>query len=207
MQICPRCQEENPDKFRLCGFCGAPLAPPRTEVRKTVSVIFCDLKDSTSLSDRFDPESVRSILNRYFREMKSVIERHGGSVQKFIGDAIVAVFGLPKLHEDDALRAVRAAWEMRQALMRLNDELEPTWGFRIANRTGVYTGEVVSGEITADQHLVTGDTMNVAARLEQAAPTSEILIGEQTYQLVRGAVDVEAVDPMRLKGKPEPVPA
>src|SRR6266536_2257162 len=130
MQICPTCGEENPDRFRLCGICGTPLtqATPAHEVRKTVSIVFSDLKDSTNLGERLDTESLREVLNVYFIEMKAVLERHGGTVEKFIGDAIMAVFGLPKLHEDDALRAVRADAEMKTKLVEVNDRLEARWG-------------------------------------------------------------------------------
>jgi len=209
MRRCARCGEENPDRFRLCGSCGAQLAPlvAPAEVRKTVTIIFCDLKGSTSLGERLDSEALREVLARYFEIMKTILERHGGTVEKYIGDAIMAVFGLPRLHEDDALRAVRAAAEMRTALGVLNDELERRWGVRLANRTGVNTGEVVAGDVTLGQRLVTGDVVNVAARLEQAAPERDVLIGDTTYRLVREVVDAEAVEPLTLKGKSEPVPA
>jgi class 3 adenylate cyclase/tetratricopeptide (TPR) repeat protein len=177
------------------------------EVRKTVTVVFCDLKGSTSLGERIDTESLRGILTRYFTEMRRVLERHGGTVEKFIGDAVMAVFGLPRVHEDDALRAVRAAMEMRVALLELNSELEQRWGVRLINRIGVNTGEVVSGDVTAGQRLVTGDTVNVAARLEQAAPEMHVLIGDPTYRLVRDAVEVEPLEPLELKGKADPVAA
>ena len=209
MQICPKCGEENPDRFPLCGFCGTKLAPEivAEEVRKTVSVIFTDLKGSTALGERLDPESLREVLSRYFNAMRTVLERHGASIEKYIGDAIVAVFGLPRVREDDALRAVRAALEMQDALSRLNLELEGHWHVRLENRTGVNTGEVVAGEVHAGQHLVTGDVMNTAARLEQNAPTDQILISESTLRLVRDAVDVEEVEPLELKGKAERTPA
>ena len=140
-------------------------------------------------------------MNRYFEVMRAELEDHGGTIEKFIGDAIMAVFGLPTLHEDDALRAVRAAAGMQTALLRLNDELDRSWGIRLANRTGVYTGEVVAGDPAGGQRLVTGDPVNTAARLEQAAPVNEILIGELTYRLVREVVEVEQVAPLELKGK------
>jgi predicted ATPase/class 3 adenylate cyclase len=205
VQRCPHCGEENPDRFRLCGFCGAVLSEKHepVETRKTVTIVFCDLVGSTSLGERLDTESLREVLSHYFREMKQVLERHGGVVEKYIGDAIMAVFGLPRVHEDDALRAVRAASEMRQALAKVNDELERRWGVRLANRTGVNTGEVISGDVTIGQRLVTGDAVNVAARLEQAAPELEILIGETTYRLVRDAVKVQRAEPLPLKGKAE----
>ncbi len=209
MRICPSCGEENPERFRLCGFCGAPLAAaePPQEVRKTVTVVFCDLKGSTALGERLDSEAVREVLDVYFAAMRGVVERHGGLVEKYIGDAIMAVFGLPRLHEDDALRAVRAAQEMRGALTEVNRRLESRWGVRLENRTGVNTGEVVAGDPSTGQRLVTGDTVNVAARLEQAAPPLEVLIGETTYRLVRDAVEVEAVPALELKGKSERVAA
>jgi class 3 adenylate cyclase/tetratricopeptide (TPR) repeat protein len=195
----------------LCGYCGTPLggveATPAPEARKTVTIVFSDLKGSTSLGERLDSESLREVMSRYFDEMRRVLERHGGTVEKFIGDAVMAVFGLPKLHEDDALRAVRAAADMKDALARLNRELERRYGVRLANRTGVNTGEVVAGDPFAGQRLVTGDAVNVAARLEQAAPELEVLIGEPTYRLVQGAVEVEPVPPLDLKGKAESVPA
>jgi len=209
MAVCPSCGEENPDRFRLCGFCGTPLAvtlPPQ-EVRKTVTVVFSDLKGSTNLGERLDSEALREVMTRYFEEIRGALEEHGGRVEKYIGDAVMAVFGLPRIREDDALRAVRAAAEMKRRLAVLNDELETRWGVRLANRTGVNTGEVVAGDPTADQRLVVGDTVNVAARLEQAAPENEVLVGEPTYRLVRNSVDVEPVEPLELKGKAERVPA
>ena len=209
MQRCPSCSEENPDRFRLCGFCGTPLqaAVAPEEVRKTVTIVFCDLKGSTSLGEKLDSEALREVLAVYFGAMRQVLERHGGTVEKYIGDAIMAVFGLPRMHEDDALRAVRAAAEMRDALKEVNVTLQATWGVALENRTGVNTGEVVAGDTSTGQRLATGDTVNVAARLEQAAPPSDVLIGESTYRLVRDAVEVQAVEPLELKGKAERVPA
>ncbi|MEO5939873.1 MAG: AAA family ATPase, partial [Candidatus Limnocylindrales bacterium] len=279
--ICSGCGEQNPSKFRLCGFCGTPLAagsaaqgptaagapaapppaapatPPPTaasappaatsgsgsrvslaataggdaspfgsllaaapphpaatapvlppsEVRKFVTLVFTDLKDSTALTGSIDAEAMNEIKARYFSSMAVEIERHGGKVEKNIGDAIMAVFGLIRAHEDDALRAVRAAFGMQKVLARLNDDLEKFYGVRITNRTGVNTGEIVANtDPNADQNLATGDAVNVTARLEQNAPAGEILIGEVTYELVKRHVEVERVELM-LKGKPEPVPA
>ena len=207
--VCPNCGEENPARFRLCGYCGTALAPslPPQEVRKTVTIVFSDLKGSTSLGESLDPESLREVMTRYFDSMRAVLEMHGGTIEKFIGDAVMAVFGLPRLHEDDALRAVRAAHGMQQALAELNRELLATYGVELVNRTGVNTGEVVAGDPTTGQRLVTGDAVNVAARLEQAAPANEILIGGLTHALVRGQVEVEPVEPLELKGKAERVAA
>jgi predicted ATPase/class 3 adenylate cyclase len=177
------------------------------ESRKTVTVLFCDVTGSTTLGERLDAESLRRVMSRFFDEMNLVLERHGGTVEKFIGDAVMAVFGIPQVHEDDALRAVRAALEMQSALKMLNDELERERGVRLAARMGVNTGEVVAGDAAARQTLVTGDAVNVAARLEQAAEPDEILIGETTYLLVRDAVQAETIEPVRVKGRDELVAA
>jgi class 3 adenylate cyclase/tetratricopeptide (TPR) repeat protein len=183
-----------------------PAAPPQ-EVRKLVTLLFCDLKGSTSLGERLDSESLREVMSRYFDSMSAAIAEHGGTIEKFIGDAVMAVFGLPRVHEDDALRAVRAARSMQVALAELNDELERVYGVRLANRIGVNTGEVVAGDPSTGQRLVTGDAVNVAARLEQAAGESEALLGELTYRLVRDHAEVDPVEPLELKGKAERVPA
>jgi class 3 adenylate cyclase len=210
MQICPKCGEENSERARFCQACATPLVAdtaPLPEARKTVTVVFSDVTGSTNLGERLDPESLRRVMSRYFEAMRQALERHGGTVEKFIGDAVMAVFGIPRLHEDDALRAVRATMEMQAALDDLNQELEQNWGVRLQIRTGVNTGEVVAGDLSAGQTLVTGDTVNVAARLEQAAQPGEILMGEATYRLVRDAAVVERLESLTLKGKEEPVPA
>jgi class 3 adenylate cyclase/tetratricopeptide (TPR) repeat protein len=159
-----------------------------------VTVLFCDVSGSTELGETLDPETLRALLARYFDRMSAIVERHGGTVEKFIGDAVMAVFGVPVVHEDDALRALRAAVEMRDAFPELG----------IEGRIGVTTGEVVTG---TEERLATGDAVNVAARLEQAARPGEILVGEETYRLARDAADVEPVEPLKLKGKAEVVPA
>jgi class 3 adenylate cyclase len=169
-------------------------------VRKTVTVLFCDVTGSTALGEQLDPEALRRTMGRYFEEIRAVVERHGGLVEKFIGDAVMAVFGIPTAHEDDALRAVRAVAEIRERLQALGEELAVSLSFR----TGVNTGEVVAG---TGETLVTGDAVNVAARLEQAAAPGEVLIGAETHRLVRNAVTVEPVEPLAVKGKREPVPA
>jgi len=206
MLRCPNCGEENPERFRHCGYCGTQLSRPAgaaaaDEVRKIVTVVFCDLTGSTSLGEKLESESLREVLDVYFSAMRQVLERHGGTVEKYIGDAIMAVFGLPKLHEDDALRAVRAAFEMGTVLQELNVRLQATWGVRLQNRTGVNTGEVVAADSATGQRLATGDTINVAARLEQAAPDGEVLIGDTTFRLVKDAVTAEPTEPLKLKGK------
>jgi class 3 adenylate cyclase/tetratricopeptide (TPR) repeat protein len=194
--ICASCGQANPEGARFCNACAASLdaAPAEREQRKTVSIVFCDITGSTELGESTDPEALRALLARYFERMRGIVEAHGGSVEKFIGDAVMAVFGVPVTHEDDALRACRAAVEMRDALPELG----------IAGRLGVNTGEVVTG--TAER-LATGDAVNVAARLEQTAEPGEVLIGEETLRLVRAAVNVGEARRLELKGKADPVGA
>jgi class 3 adenylate cyclase/tetratricopeptide (TPR) repeat protein len=167
---------------------------PAREQRKTVTVVFCDITGSTELGESTDPEALRALLAGYFERMRGIVEVHGGSVEKFIGDAVMAVFGVPVTHEDDALRACRAAVEMRDALPELG----------VAGRIGVNTGEVVTG---TEERLATGDAVNVAARLEQAAQPGDVLIGEETLRLVRAALSVGDERRLDLKGKAEPVVA
>ncbi len=188
--------------------CTAPLAAVGpTGGRKTVTIVFSDLVGSTALGEKLDSEALREVLGRYFAEMRICLERHGGVVEKYIGDAIMAVFGLPRAHEDDSLRALRAAADANETLARLNEELEARWGVRLVNRTGVHTGEVVVGDPSGGQRLVTGDAVNTAARLEQAARPGEVLVGEPAYRLAGAAVEAVALEPIEAKGKAEPVPA
>jgi len=175
--------------------------------RRTVTVLFADVADSTPLGERLDPEALRQVMSRWFERMSEVLERHGGTVEKFIGDAVMAVFGIPELHEDDALRAVRAATELRVALVQLNDELERELDVHIGIRVGVNTGEVVAGDGSGGQMLVTGDPVNVAKRLEEAARTGEILLGDGTRRLVENAALLEPRDELTVKGKSGPVVA
>jgi class 3 adenylate cyclase len=181
MTPCTICGAESLPQFSYCGYCGTALvraeqsAAPVHETRRQVTIVFSDLKGSTALGERLDSEALRQVITRYFEEMSAALERHGGTVEKFIGDAIMAVFGMPTAHEDDALRAVRGALEMKERLEMLNVELEKNWGVTLENRTGVNTGTVIaSSEAGTRQRLVTGDTVNVAARLEQAAPAQEV---------------------------------
>ncbi len=210
MPACPGCGVDNPERARFCLECGLPLTVGRPAVggsRRTVTVLFSDIVGSTALGELLDPEAVHLVVSSYFDEMRAVIERHGGTVEKFIGDAIMAVFGLPVLHEDDALRAVRAALEMHAALATLNARLGTERGVTIATRTGLNTGEVLAGDPSARQTLVTGDAVNTAARLEQAAGAGEILLGAATWRLVRDVATVEPVPAIGARGKAEPLPA
>jgi class 3 adenylate cyclase len=189
--------------------CGAALdAPPTAQGhRKVVTIVRSDLVGSTQLGEALSPETLRQVLARYFDAMSEVLMRHEGASPRFIGDAVMAVFGIPTVHEDDALRAVRAANEMRAALRELNEQLELRWGVRLRARTGVSTGEVIVGDPSEGEDFVSGEAVNVATRLEQSAPPREILIGEQTLELVRGSVLVQAVAPVEVEGKRRPVPA
>ncbi len=216
MATCTACGEENSEGARFCQACGAVLQDAHTdESRRTVTVIFSDVVGSTALAEQLDTETFSMVMGLYFERMSRVADRHGGTVAKFIGDAIVVVFGVPALHEDDALRAVKTAWEMRDALDGLNEELKRRWDITLASKTGINSGEVLTtttqwghdgvGRAVADRggHVAIGDAMNVGARLEQAAGAGEIILGESTYRLVRGAVEAERLPPMVLKGKAE----
>ncbi|HEX9415704.1 MAG TPA: adenylate/guanylate cyclase domain-containing protein [Gaiellaceae bacterium] len=196
MLVCAKCGRESEGDFAFCPHCGAELTKTARsrEQRKTVTVLFCDVTGSTALAESTDPEALRAVLACYFERMKAIVESHGGTVEKFIGDAVMAVFGVPTVHEDDALRAVRAAVEMRDALPELGVEA----------RIGVNTGEVVTG---TQERLATGDAVNVAARLEQAAQPGEILLGEETLALVRYVVEAGPAELLELKGKTAPVAA
>jgi len=205
--ICPGCGSTVAVDARFCMNCGTALAPAAPERWKLATLVFCDLSGSTAMGERLDAEAVRSLMLSYFHEMRGALERHGGTVEKFVGDAVLAVFGVPEAHEDDALRACRAALEMQARLGALNEDLEQRFGTRIALRIGVNTGEVVAGDSSSRETFVTGDPVNVAARLEQAAGAGDVLLGEPTLRLVRDAVRVEAIEPLHAKGKSEPVPA
>jgi class 3 adenylate cyclase/tetratricopeptide (TPR) repeat protein len=176
-------------------------------MRKTVTIVFTDLIDSTPLGEQLDAETYRRVISRYFIEVSRVLEHHGGTVEKFIGDAVMAAFGIPVVHEDDALRAVRAAGELREALAALNEQLRTEYGIEIGMRTGISTGEVVAGDPSGGHAFVTGEAVVVAQRLEATASPGEILIGDATHRLVRNAVLAEPLDPLALKGKSEPVRA
>src|SRR3954464_5832532 len=190
MRICPACGHQNSEHAKFCEECATPLAaaPPVREQRKTVTVLFCDMVGSTALGESTDPEALRALLSRYFGRMRGIVESHGGSVEKFIGDAVMAVFGVPVVHEDDALRACRAAMEMREAFA----------GLGIEGRIGVCTGEVVAG---TEERLATGDGFNLAAGVQQAAQSGEVGIADATFALAGDAVDVEPIEPLALKGK------
>jgi len=200
MVTCSSCGQENPDGFRLCGMCGASLTPaaaPAREERKVVTILFTDLVGSTARAEGLDPEDVRATLSPYYARLRAELERHGGTVEKFIGDAVMAVFGAPVSHEDDPERAVRAALAIRDTV---GDDLEI--------RTAVNTGEalVALGAIpAAGDAMVSGDVVNTAARLQSAAPVNGILVGEGTYRATSHVIDYREAPPVEAKGKAEPV--
>src|SRR5919198_88544 len=177
------------------------------ERRKLVTVVFADVVGSTALGERVDPETLRWAMQRWFHRMSAAIERHGGTVENYVGDAVMAVFGIPAAHEDDALRAVRAAADMRDEMVKLRDELRRERGVELAVRIGVNTGEAVTGDARAGGWFTAGDIVNVGARLEQSAPPGDILLGRDTFRLVRHAVEAEPVQPLTVKGKQDPVEA
>jgi len=207
--LCPACGEENPKRYRLCGMCGTTLATVAgfRESRKTVTIVFADPKPTTLNGERPSPEALRDVMSRYFDAMKVALEQHGGTVEKFIGDAVMAVFGLPVRHEDDALRAIRGAAAMQAALPALNEDFRSRWGLELRNHIGVNSGEVIAGDASLGQRLVTGDAVNTAARLEQAAGPQEVILGDLTFRLARDQIEVEPIPPLTLKGKTDPVPA
>ncbi|HSO29571.1 MAG TPA: adenylate/guanylate cyclase domain-containing protein, partial [Candidatus Sulfomarinibacteraceae bacterium] len=209
MRACQVCGEESPAHYRFCVTCGASAATiAARDSRKTVTIVFANPKPHTETGEPLEPTAFTDVMTRYFEAMKVALERHGGTVEKFIGDAVMAVFGLPIRHEDDALRAVRAAADMQAALPALNAAFGEQYGVRLLNHIGVNTGEVIAtGDASTGQRLVTGDAVNTAARLEQAAGAAEIILGELTHRLIRDQVEVEAIAPLALKGKTEPVPA
>ncbi len=233
---CSACGKSVGTTHRFCPHCGTPLAPPRSatsaptagvlagpslqvkteradaleEQRKVVTVMFVDLSGSTPIAERLDPEEWRGILQRYFAVLARQIERFGGTIDKYIGDAVMAVFGAPIAHEDDPHRAINAALAIKAEMAKENEELERRYGVRLNLRLGINTGEVVAGLLAGGAegaYTVTGDTVNTAQRLESVAPPNEILVGEATYQSARRAFVFERLPPMTLKGKAEPVPA
>jgi class 3 adenylate cyclase/tetratricopeptide (TPR) repeat protein len=207
MRGCSNCGQDNPGGFRFCGACGSPLATPSRvpgEERKVVTVLFCDLVGFTSRSDRADPEDVGAMLRPYHSRLRGEIERVGGTLDKLIGDAVMAVFGVPAVHEDDPERAVRCALRMLEAIGELN-LAHPS--LELAVRIGVNTGEaLVVLARSADSEGVVGDVVNTAARLQGVAPVNGVVVGETTWRATRALFEYEQLDPVMVKGKADPVP-
>jgi class 3 adenylate cyclase/tetratricopeptide (TPR) repeat protein len=207
MPVCTQCGQENPDIAKFCLACGAPLAAPAppAEERKLITVLFCDIVGSTAKAEHMDPEDVRARLGPYYTRLRSELERFGGTVEKFIGDAVVAIFGAPVAHEDDPERAVRAGLAICEAIDDLNAADE--W-LDLRVRVGVNTGEalvVVGARSSEGEGMASGDVMNTAARLESAAPVNGIFVGGETYRATRDAIEYEEAEPIAAKGKSEPV--
>ncbi|HYK94749.1 MAG TPA: adenylate/guanylate cyclase domain-containing protein [Candidatus Dormibacteraeota bacterium] len=208
MRICPSCGDQTPDRMRFCNTCGAALiASTAPESRRTVTIVFSMPRVHAPSGEEPGPDTMRDVMSRYFEGMRGALERHGGTVEKFIGDAVMAVFGLPVRHEDDAVRAIRAAADMQTALATLNPVFRDEYGIELSNHTGVNSGEVIAGDASTAQRMVTGDAVNTAARLEQTARSGDVVLGDLTYRLARDQIEVEFMEPLVLKGKAEPVPA
>src|SRR5438067_10470465 len=202
MVVCSACGRENPSDSRFCNSCGAPLASTpeaRREERKIVTVLFADLVGFTSRAERLDPEDVRALLDPYWRHLRDELERFGGTVEKFIGDAVMALFGAPLAHEDDPERAVRAALAIRD-WVREEEELHV--------RVAVNSGEALislGARPEAGEGMASGDLVNATARLQSAAPVDGVLVGETTYRATRHVIDYVEREPVEAKGKAEPI--
>jgi class 3 adenylate cyclase len=209
VKACPSCGEENSDRARFCQVCATALAEAPgavREERKIITVLFCDLVGFTALSDQADPEDVRARIRPYHARLRTEIERYGGTVEKFIGDAVMAVFGVPFAHEDDPERAVRSGLRIIQAIAELN-EADPSLALQV--RIGIDTGEAVVALGARPEHgegLVTGDVVNTASRLQGVAPVGGIAVGEQTYRATERFFEYSALEPVTLKGKAAPIP-
>src|SRR3954452_20486876 len=208
MPVCTACGQDNPDKARFCLQCGQSLAesPPRQEERKVVTVLFADLVGFTSRSEQMDVEDVRGTLQPYHQLLRRELERYGGTVEKFIGDAVMAIFGAPVAHEDDPERAVRAALSIQDAIVRLR-ETDPQLDLHV--RIGVNTGEALvalDAKPAAGEGVGTADVVNTAARMQSAAPLDGVLVGEVTYRATGRAVEYAAAEPIAAKGKTGLVP-
>jgi len=213
---CPECQFENPEDFQFCGKCGhrfgdsAEIDQTATEAegeRKHVTVLFSDLSGYTAMCERLDPEEVKEITGRIFGDIAQVVTKYEGFVEKFIGDAIMALFGVPKAHEDDPVRAIRAAGEIKDLVEALSPQLEEKVGKPLSMHSGINTGLVVTGEVDLEKgtHGIAGDTINLSARFCSLANPGEIVVGLDTFRQAEGHFVFEALEPTRVKGKAEPI--
>src|SRR6266511_4121994 len=227
-RACPNCAAENPERARFCMSCGAEFciecgtglspdsasaatAPPAAaeappEERRQATVLFADLSGYTAAAERMDPEAVKALVDRTLRLLGDQIERFGGSIDKFIGDNVMGVFGAPVAHEDDPERAVRAGLAMQEAMEDANRQSREKYGVGFSLRVGINSGEVMAGAV-GDRYTVMGDAVNVAARLQAAGRRESVTVGESTYRASREAITYERLEPLSLKGKEEPVPA
>ncbi len=214
--VCPRCEHKNLPGDKFCGECGikleetveAKIETPQSEgERKHVTVLFSDMSGYTAMSERLDPEDVKEITSRIFDEISKVIDKYGGFVEKFVGDAVMALFGVPKAHEDDPVRAIKAAIEIHKLVENTSPQLEDKIGQPLSMHSGINTGLVVTGEVKLDQgtHGLTGDAINTASRLQGLAKADEILVGYEIYRQTEGYFDFEELEPTKVKGKAEPI--
>ena len=214
-RICPSCKFLNPPSFKFCGECGQSLAPVGKELtisepegeRKYVTVMFSDLSGYTTMSEKLDPEEIKEVMSRIFGEIAQVVTKYEGFIEKFIGDAVVAFFGVPMAHEDDPIRAIKAAREIHELINAMSPEVEKRAGKPISMHTGINTGLVVTGEMDTEKgtHGFVGETINVASRLSGLAKAGEIFVGHDTYRQAEGHFRFEDIEPTILKGKTEPV--
>jgi class 3 adenylate cyclase/tetratricopeptide (TPR) repeat protein len=213
---CPKCQFENPEGAKFCNECAQKLEakevlekvePSLEGERKHVTVLFSDLSGYTAMTERLDPEEVKEIMSQIFGKITSVVNQYDGTIEKFIGDAVVAFFGVPKAHEDDPLRAIRAAKEINKVIALVSPQFETKVGKHLAMHTGINTGLVVTGEVTLGKGAVgvTGDTVNLASRLSELAKPGEILVGQETYWQTEGYFNFERLKPIKVDGKTEDV--
>jgi class 3 adenylate cyclase len=204
MPTCPACGQNNPEIAKFCLACGTPLgrAPVvAEEERRIVTAVFTDLVGSTSRAEQLDAEDVRAMLSPYYTRLRGELERHGGTVEKFIGDAVVALFGAPVAHEDDAERAVRAALAIQAAIAELNEG--DAW-LDLHVRIGVNTGEalvVLGARASEGEGMAAGDVMNTAARLQSQAPVNGIAVGADTYRATAAQIEYREAEPIQAKGK------
>jgi class 3 adenylate cyclase/tetratricopeptide (TPR) repeat protein len=214
-KLCPNCHSQNPPHFKFCGECGQKLEEAITEKkepsmegeRKQVTVLFSDLSGYTAMTEKLDPEEVKEILSRIFGEAAKAVTKYDGFIEKFIGDAVVAFFGVPKAHEDDPVRAIRAAREIHEIVDGMNRQLESKIGKPLLMHSGIHTGLVVTGEVSVEKgtHGTSGETISLASRLSDTASPGEILVGPVTYQLAEGHFVFERLEPAQLQGKAEAV--
>lgn len=213
---CPKCGFENPDGFKFCGECTHPLAEKvgassisaATESeRKHVTIMFADLSGYTAMTEKLDPEEIKGIMSRIFGELTQIIKKYDGFIERFIGDAVMAVFGIPKTHEDDPVRAIRAAVEILAAVESISPQFEKSIGRSLTMHIGINTGLVVTGEVNVEKgtHGLTGDAINLASRLEGIAKAGEIVVGPDTYHQTVSWFKYEDLEPTKVKGKADPV--
>ena len=213
---CPECGALTPGTGKFCMDCGHKLdevvekeksVPDAESERKHVTVLFSDLSGYTAMTEKLDPEEVKEIMSRIFGEIAQVIAKYEGFIERFIGDAVMAVFGVPKAHEDDPVRAIRVASEIHNVVEKMSPHLEKQIGRSLSMHSGINTGLVVTGEVNVEKgtHGLTGDAINLASRLQSLAKDGEILVGEHTYRQTEGHFNFEALEPIHVKGKVEPV--